>query len=87
MCPVIFIFDGFAALGDEALSRFEFKWGRNKVAMAGGLAHFYNHSDTPNIELVRDRTDRVIRVYTLRRVYVGEELQHKYMAKPWWKTE
>ena len=86
IAPILVVFGGFDALGDqEDLSRYELKWGR-KVAIAGGLAHFYNHSDTPNIRFIRDLRLGQITVKALRSIAPREELCHRYAIAPWWEA-
>lgn len=84
VCPVLFTFDGFVALGDEGLSQYELYWTEDTVAMAGGLAHFYNHSNTPNIVLERNLDTKTIVVRALKFIVDGEELCHDYECDIWW---
>jgi hypothetical protein len=84
-CPVLFTFEGFEALGDKTgLSDWEFIMPNGSVAIVGGLGHFYNHSDTPNVELLRGDSDFLVRA--LRDIDSGEELTHKYLCDPWWNN-
>jgi hypothetical protein len=85
--PVLFVFNGFCALGDkEELSQYELAWGRKKVAIACGLVHLYNHSDTPNVVFERDLLRGVITVRAVRNIKAGAELCHKYACEPWFSV-
>ena len=80
-CPVIAIIRH-----TEEFSDWELAWGFRKVALVGGLAHLYNHSDKPNAAFVRDLMRGVVTVKTRRCVLKGEELTVRYACKPWFKV-
>ena len=85
IAPVIFVFNGFHALKDkEGLSQWELLWGR-KVAMAGGLVHFYNHDENPNVRFARNLAKGRIVVRALSYIRPDEELMHDYEVEPWWE--
>lgn len=86
VCPILFVFRGFGKTPDQ-LDQFELAWTPRKVAMAGGYAHFYNHSDTPNVLFERDLLHERITVIALRDIKKGEELCHRYACKPWWRKK
>lgn len=77
VAPIIFKFGGFDALGKKDLAQYELAWGRS-AAMSGGLLHFYNHSDEPNIALERDLDAGEVTVRALKDIEPGDELCHHY---------
>ena len=49
-CPVIAVFRENEEIPDK-LESFPYEWTKNKCAIVGGNACFYNHSFKPNVEV------------------------------------
>lgn len=58
-----------------------------ECALGSGYLMLYNHSDHPNVSLVRDYERKTIRVITTRPVVAGEELVHKYRSGTWFDVK
>jgi hypothetical protein len=69
---------------NTALWDHQLAWTDECDAIASGCALFYNHSDVPNVKMIRDIEGEEIQVIALRDIDVGEELLVKYACKPWW---
>jgi hypothetical protein len=59
-------------------------WTDECDAIASGGALFYNHSDTPNVRMIRHLEENVIKVVAIREIRYGEEMFIQYACKPWW---
>ena len=80
ICPVITIMRHTKVFSD-----WELAWGFRKVALVGGLAHFYNHARKSNVRFKRDLKKGEIRVFAKRDIKAGEELTIQYLCPLWFK--
>ncbi len=55
-----------------------FLWENGLFVFGSGLSQLYNHSDTPNVEVVRDYPNNRMHFFALRDIGEGEELCHRY---------
>ncbi|KAI0042159.1 hypothetical protein FA95DRAFT_1500442 [Auriscalpium vulgare] len=65
------------------LDHYTFKWRDGRMALALGLGSLFNHSESPNVSYVLDRTTESIRYTTTRAVKPDEELCIFYGSKLW----
>ena len=56
-----------------------------ELAMGAGLLMFYNHSDTPNVELEEGPEPLTMSVFALRDIAPGEELMYDYGVPLWFE--
>jgi SET domain-containing protein len=56
-----------------------------ELAMGAGMLMFYNHSDTPNIELEEGPEPLTMSVIALRDLVAGEELMYDYGVPLWFE--
>ena len=52
-------------------------------AVTSGCAMFYNASNTPNTEMIRDFTRNTFTIRAIRPIQAGEELFHTYKSLRW----
>ena len=69
---------------ETSLWEHQLSWTEESDAIASGCALFYNHSDTPNVKMLRDIEGEAIQVFALRKIEDNEELFVQYACKPWW---
>lgn len=81
IAPLVFDFVGFKS---KRLDAYPMKHGR-RVAMLGGHAHLFNHSDEPN--LIVERKDKQFTFRAAKDIEPGDELCYRYACKPWFKEK
>jgi SET domain-containing protein len=61
---------------------FYYYWGEDlqSAAVVGGFASFYNHSQSPNAEMIRDHRQGRLQVVAVRPIAAGEEVTFNYRA-------
>ena len=75
-----------ASPAPKELEPYALLWG-DEEAFVSGCAHFYNHSDVPNIEFERRLDEGVVVVRALQRIAPGDELCHTYACAPWFEVK
>lgn len=65
-------------LDKTLLHDYIFEWGEDKCCMALGYVSIYNHSYQSNCEYFMDFDNDLIRIITVRKIQVGEELTINY---------
>lgn len=62
-----------------------FTWSDDRTiwAIGSGCSTFYNCSETPNTEMLRDFEDDTFEIRALRNISQGEELRHIYKSLSW----
>lgn len=70
------------------LNNYIFEWGekRKKACVALGYVSLYNHSYSSNCEYEMDFESKTIKITTVKKVMIGEELTINYNAEPDNKT-
>jgi SET domain-containing protein len=70
------------------LNNYIFEWGdkRKKACIALGYVSLYNHSYSSNCEYEMDFESKTIKITTVKKVMIGEELTINYNAEPDNKT-
>lgn len=70
------------------LNNYIFEWGekRKKACVALGYVSLYNHSYSSNCEYEMDFESKTIKITTVKKVMIGEELTINYNAEPNNKT-
>jgi SET domain len=68
----------------EVLSDYRMIWNDNTDCIATGNVLMLNHSDTPNVELVKDYAGGLLLIRALRFISPHEELFIKYACGSWW---
>lgn len=62
-------------------------WTEECDAILTGAGLLYNHSDFPNVEMIKNFDSNLVYVRALRTISYGEELFVKYACPPWWGSE
>jgi len=68
----------------DSIDVYRLAWTDDMDCIATGCLLMYNHSDEPNVSLVRDIENRTITVVALRDIVKDEELTFRYACGPWW---
>ena len=71
---------------ETLLGDYLFYWKNNCYAACFGPISFSNHSETPNIKLVKNYDFNTISAFAIRPIMVGEQLTHKY-HKVWFEIK
>ncbi|MEZ5814730.1 MAG: SET domain-containing protein-lysine N-methyltransferase [Alphaproteobacteria bacterium] len=75
---------------ETALGQYQLWWSDEKdkeCAIGFGYLMLYNHSENPNIKLVRNYEDKTISVIARRSINIGEELVHQYHSGTWFEVK
>ncbi len=70
---------------DGNASPYVFTWSEDRTvwAIGSGCSTFYNHSQLPNTEMLRDLENDTFEIRALRDIREGEELRHVYKSLSW----
>ena len=66
-------------------SPYVFTWSDDRTvwAIGSGCSTFYNSSESPNTEMLRDFENDSFEIRALRDIREGEELRHEYKSLSW----
>ena len=66
-------------------SPYVFTWSDDRTvwAIGSGCSTFYNCSESPNTEMIRDFENDTFEIRALRAIPEGEELRHVYKSLTW----
>ena len=64
---------------------FTWSYDRKVWGIVSGCATFYNHSNNPNVRMVRNFIDNTFYMQSLKDIKKGEELTHSYKSIDWRK--
>ena len=85
-CPVTLVRRGDIKQGCE-LDNYPMWWTNRVDCLAFGVINLLNHSDNPNVRLVRNYRKRSISCIAKRDIHPGEELAIDYDCKLWFKVQ
>jgi SET domain-containing protein len=85
--PVVVLRDDqYELLNHTRLRDYYFDWGPNDCAIPLGYSLIYNHSDDPNAETRRDRSNDTITFVAVKPIAAGQEIVHRYECPPWFEV-
>lgn len=85
--PVIVLPDPqWEYLEKTALKDYYYTWGEDAIAIVVGFGMLYNHSDAPNVIVVRNFEEQLVELIALCDIKAGEEITHRYGCPPWFEV-
>lgn len=86
ICPVIFIpKDQLPLIDRTVIYHYYFIWKDEDLALPLGYGCLYNHSETPNAEVIYDYEALEIHIQSIREIREGEEITIHYHNDPEFK--
>jgi len=83
-CVVIPFDKGTPVPENTALWDYQLEWIDGIDAIASGAALFYNHSDIPNAQMIRDVENLRLKITALKYIAENTEIFVRYKCDPWW---